>query len=111
MGGGYQKRRSPQMGGNGGKPEGGKPEGEGEHDHGDMEMGSGKEMDGEMKMQRWTQCTMKCGQKKMMAAQMCMDLKSEMMSEMMGSGMGMDDMKPEGEMIREEEMSGSGDDN
>merc|ERR1712178_165486 len=53
-----------------------------EHSHDDM--GSGNKMDGEMKMQRWTQCTMKCGQKKMMAAQMCMDLKSEMMSEMMG---------------------------
>merc|ERR1712048_1373837 len=96
--GGYRKRRSC----NGGPPEqcpgyNADDEEEDEHSHDDMEMeGSGNKMDGEMKMQMWTQCTMKCGQKKMMAGQMCMDVKSEMMSEMMGgSGMGMDDMKPE----------------
>merc|ERR1712223_234557 len=75
-----------------------------------------------MKMQRWTRCTMQCGkqkmmeaEKKIMAEQMCMDLKSEMMGEMMGgSGMGMDDMKPEEmnmEMEEDKEMSGSGDSN
>merc|ERR1712190_339279 len=74
-------------------------------------MGSGNKMDGEMKMQRWTQCTMKCGQKKMMASQMCMDLKSEMMMEMMGEGSGMKDMDMEPKMGEDKEMSGSGDDN
>merc|ERR1711976_159072 len=76
-----------------------------EHSHDDM--GSGNKMDGDKKMQRWTQCTMKCGQKKMMAAQMCMDLKSEMMSEMMGgesSGM-------EPEAMEMDMGSGGADDN
>merc|ERR1712223_2194260 len=105
--GNYRKRRSC----NGGPPEECPGYEDDKEDHEHEEMGSGNKMDGEMKMQRWTQCTMKCGQKKMMASQMCMDLKSEMMMEMMGEGSGMEDMDMEPRMGEDKEMSGSGDDN